>query len=248
MVFFIFVQSLSHVQLFATPWTAAHQASLSFTRSWSVLKFTSIESVMLSNHLILCLPLFLLPSVFPSIRVLSHQSALHIRWPKYWHLSFSISPSNEYSGLISFRVDWFDLLAVQRTLKSFLQYHSSKASVLRCSAFFKVQFSHLYMTTRKTKKQDLKSYSLQNENHSHRKLIKMITWITALCNSMKLWAVLCRATHDRQVMVESSDYTWSTGEGNGKPLQCSCLENPMNSMKSQKNNCGMNVYNPFMYF
>ena len=180
------VQSLSCVRLFAAPWTAAHQASLSITNSRSLLKLMSIKSVMPSNHLILCRSLLLPPSIFPSIRVFSNESVLHIWWPKYWDFNFNISPSNEYSGLISFRVDWFDLLAVQRTLKSFLQYHSSKASVLRCSAFFMVQFSHLYMTTRKTKKQDLKSYSLQNENHSHRKLIKMITWITALCNSMKL--------------------------------------------------------------
>ena len=213
-----------------------HQASLSFTKSWGLLKLMNIESVMPSNHLILCHHLFLLRSIFPSIRVFSHQSALRIRWPKYWHFGFSISPSNEYSGLISFRMDWFDLLAVQRTLKSILQYHSSKVSILWCSAVFMVRFSHLYMTTRKTKKQELKSYSFQNENHSHRELIKMITWITAsaLCNSMKLWAMPCRATRDRQVMVESSDYTWSPGEGNGKPLQYSCLENPANSMKSQK--------------
>ena len=123
------VQSLSHVQRFATPWTAAWQASLSFTISQSLLKFVSIESVMPSNHLILCYLLLLLPSTFSSIRVLSNESALCIRWPKYW--SFSISPSNEYSGLISFRIDWFDLLAVQGTLKSLLQHHSSKASVLQ---------------------------------------------------------------------------------------------------------------------
>ena len=126
----MFLCLVSCVRLFATPWTAAREASPFFTTSQSVLKFMSIESVMLSNHLILCLPLFLLPSIFPSIRVFSHQSALHIRWPKYWHFSFSISPSNEYSGLISFRVDWFDLLAVQGTLKSLLQHHNLKASVL----------------------------------------------------------------------------------------------------------------------
>ena len=116
--------------LFVTPWTAARQASLSITNSWSLLKLMSIELVMPSNHLILCRPLLLLPSVFPSIRVFSEESFLHTRWPKYWSFSFSISPSNEYSGLISFRTDWFDLLAVQGTLKSFLQYHSSKASIL----------------------------------------------------------------------------------------------------------------------
>ena len=130
------VQSLSRVRFFATPWTAACQASLSITNSRSLLKIVSIESVMPSNHLILCYPLLLLPSIFPSIRVFSNESVLHIRWPKYWSFSFSNSPSNEYSGLISFRVDWLDLLAVQGTLKSLLQHHSSKASVLHCSAFF----------------------------------------------------------------------------------------------------------------
>ena len=144
------VQSLSHVQLFATPWTAAPQASLSFTVSQSLLKLMSIESVMSSNHLILCRPLLLLPSIFTSIRVFSSESALRIRWPKYWSFSFSISPSNKYSGLVSFRIDWFDLLAVQRTLRSLLQHHSSKASILRHSAFFMVQLSHPYMTTGKT--------------------------------------------------------------------------------------------------
>ena len=135
---------------FVTPWTAAHQASLSITNSWSLLKFVSIESVMRSNHLILCCPLLLLPSIFPSIRVFSNESVLRIRWPKYWSFSFSLNHSNECSGLISFRMDWLDLLAVQRTLKSLLQYHSSKASILQCSAFFTVQLSHPYMTTGKT--------------------------------------------------------------------------------------------------
>ena len=132
------VQSLTHVQLFVTPWTAAHQASLSITNSRSLLKLMSIESVMPSNHLILCRPLLLLPSIFPSIRVFHNESVLCIRWTKYWSFSFSISPSNEYSGLISFRIDWFDLLAVQGTLKSLLQHHSSKASILQLSAFFMV--------------------------------------------------------------------------------------------------------------
>ena len=144
----VFIQSLSPVQLFATPWTAARQASLFFTISRSLLKLMFIESVKSSNHLILCHPLFLLPSIFPSIRVFSNESGLHIRWPKYW--SFSISPSNDYSGLISFRMDWFDLLAVQGTLKSLLQHHSSKASILRHSGFFMAQLSHPYMTTGKT--------------------------------------------------------------------------------------------------
>ena len=143
------VQSLSCVRLFVTPWTAAHQASLSFTVFWSLLKLMSIESVMPSNRLILCHPLLLL-SVFPSIRVFSSESILSIRWPKYWIFSFSISLSNEYSGLISFRIDWFDLLAIQGTLKSLLQHLSLKASVLRCSAFFMVQLSRLYVTTVET--------------------------------------------------------------------------------------------------
>ena len=135
------VQLLSHVQLFATPWTVACQASLSITNSQSLLKLMFLESVMPSNHLILCRPLLLLPSIFPSIKDFSNESVLRIRWPKYWSFSFSISPSNEYSGLISFGMDWLDFLAVQGTLKSLLQYHSSKASILWCSAFFIVQLS-----------------------------------------------------------------------------------------------------------
>uniref|UniRef100_A0AC11DUU0 Uncharacterized protein n=1 Tax=Ovis aries TaxID=9940 RepID=A0AC11DUU0_SHEEP len=134
----------------ATPWTAAHQASLSITNSQSLCKLMSIELVMPSSHLILCRPLVLLPSVFPSIRVLSSESVLCIRWPKYWHFSFSISPSSEYSGLISFRMDWLNFLAVQGTLKRLLQHHSSKASVLWCSAFFILQLSNPYLTTGKT--------------------------------------------------------------------------------------------------
>ena len=144
------VQLLSRVRLFETPWIAAHQASLSITNSWSSLKLISIESVMPSNHLFLCRPLLLPPSIFPSIRVFSNDSVLCIRWPKYWSYSFSISPSNEYSGLISFRMDWLDLLAVQGTFKSLLQHHSSKASILQHSAFFTVLLSHPYMTTGKT--------------------------------------------------------------------------------------------------
>ena len=144
------VQSLSRVRLFATPWTAACQASLSITNSRSLLKLISIESVMLSNHLILCHPLLLLPSIFPSIRVFSKELVLRIRWPKYWNFTFSISPSNEYSGLVSFRIAWLDLLAVQGTLKSLLQHHSSKTPVLWRSAFFMVQLSHPYRTTGKT--------------------------------------------------------------------------------------------------
>ena len=144
------LQWLSRVWLFATPWTEAHQASLSITDSQSLLKFLSIESVMSFNHLILCHPPLLLPSIFPSITVFSNESVLLIRWPKYWSFNFSISPSNEYSGLISFRMDWWDLLAVQGTLKSLLQHHSSKASILQLSAFFIVQLSHPYVTPGKT--------------------------------------------------------------------------------------------------
>ena len=146
---FTSVQSLSLVWLFVTPWTAARQASLSITNSRSSLRLMSIESVMPSSHLILCRPLVLPPSIFPSIRVFSNESVLHMRWPKYWSFSFSISPSNEHSGLISFRMDWLDLLAIQGTLKSLLQHHSSKASILQHSAFFIVQLSHPFMITRK---------------------------------------------------------------------------------------------------
>ena len=138
-------------QLFATPWNAARQASLSIiTNSRSSCKLMSIKLVMPSSHLILCHPLLFPPSIFPSIRVFSNESVLGIRWPKYWSFSFSINLSNKHSGLISFRMDWLDLLAVQRTLKSLFQHHSSKASILRCSAFFIVELSHLYMTTGKT--------------------------------------------------------------------------------------------------
>ena len=144
------VQSLSRVRLFATPWTAALQASLSITNSRSLLQIMSIESVMPSNHLVFCRPLLLPPSIFPSIRVFSNESVLRMRWPKNWSFSFSISPSTEHAGLISFRMDWLDLLAVQGTLKCLLQHHSSKASILRCTVFFIVQLSHPYMTTGKT--------------------------------------------------------------------------------------------------
>ena len=144
------VQSLSCVQLFANPWTSACQASLSITNSWSLLKLMSIELVRPSNHLILCHPFFLLPLIFPSIRVFFNESVLCIMWPKYWSFSLSISSSNEYSGLIFYRMDCLDLLAVQGTLKSLHQHHSSKALILWCSAFFMVQLSHPYMTTGKT--------------------------------------------------------------------------------------------------
>ena len=144
------VQLLSRVRLFATPWIAAHQASLSITNSWSSLKLMSIELVMPSSHLILCRPLLLLPTIPPSIRVFSNESTLCMRWPKYWSFSFSIIPFKEHLGPISFRMDWLDLLPVQGTLKSLLQHHSSKASILQCSAFFTVQLSHPFMTTGKT--------------------------------------------------------------------------------------------------
>ena len=143
------VQLLTHVRLFVTPWTAACQASLSITTSRSLLKLMSVESVMPYNHLILCCPLLLLPSIFSSMRVFSNLGSFCIRWPKDWSFSFNISPSSEYSGLISFRMDWLDLLAVQETLKSLLQHHSSKASVLQCSPFFIVQLSHPYMSAGK---------------------------------------------------------------------------------------------------
>ena len=145
------VQLLIHVRLFVTPWITAHQASLSITKTQSLLKFMSIKLVMHSNHLILFCPLLLVPLIVPSIRVFSNESVLHIRWPKYWSFSFRISPSNEYSGLISFRMDWLDLLAVQGTLRSLFQHHSSKASILCCWAFFTVQLLHPYMITEKTK-------------------------------------------------------------------------------------------------
>ena len=149
-IYFSSVQSLNCVRLFATPWTAACQASLSITNSQSLPKLMSIELVVPSNYLILCLPLLLLPSIFPSIRVFSSGSALCIRWPKYWSFSFNIIPSSEHPALISFRLGWLDLLAVQGTLKSLLQHHSSKAAILQCSAFFTLQLSHPYMTTGKT--------------------------------------------------------------------------------------------------
>ena len=144
------IQSLNHVQLFVTPRTAVHHTSLSITNSWSLLKLTSIESAVPSKTLILYCPLFLLPLIFPSVRVFSNESVLRIGWPKYWSFNFSISPSSKYSGLISFSIDWFDLLAVQGTLKSLLQHHSSKASILWCSAFFMVQLSYPGMNIGKT--------------------------------------------------------------------------------------------------
>ena len=157
------VQSLRRLRLFATLWIAAHQVSLSFTISRSLIKLMSVEMIVPSNHLILCHPLLLLPSIFPSIRIFSSELALRIRWHKYWSFSFNIRPSNEYSGLISFRIDWFDLLAVQGTLKSLLQHHSSKASILQHSAFFMVQLSHLYRTTGKKHRFDCMRLYLQTD-------------------------------------------------------------------------------------
>ena len=186
------VQLLSCVQLFVSPWTAALQSSLSITNSQSLFKLMSIESGIPSSHLILCRPLLLPPSIFPSIRVFSNESVLCIRWPKYWSFSFSISPSNEYSELITFRIDWFDFLAVQGTLKSLLQHHSSKASILQCSAFFIVQLSHPYMTTGKT-------IALTRQTFSGKVMSLLFNMLSRLV----------------------------IGEGNGTPLQYSCLENPM---------------------
>ena len=185
---------------------------------------------MPSNHLILCRPLLLPPSIFPSIKVFSNELVLHIRWPKYWSFSFSISPSNEYSGLIFFRIDWFDLLAVQRTLKSLFQHHSSKASVLQCSAFFMVQLSYPYMTTGKTIALTRWTFVGKVMSLLFNMLSRLV--IAFLPRSKRL--LISWATQDRRVMVERSDTMWSTGEGNGKPLQYSCLENPMNSMKRCK--------------
>ena len=157
------VQLLSRVPLFVTPWTAAHQASLSITKSQSLLKLMSIELVMPSNHLILCQTLLLPPSIFPSIRVFSNESVLLIRWPKYWILSFSISPSNEHPGLISFRMDWLDLLAVKGTFKSLLQHYHSKPSIFQLSALFIVQLSHPYMTTKKKHSFDYTEFCWQSD-------------------------------------------------------------------------------------
>ena len=173
------VQSLSHVWLFVTLWTTVCQASLSITNSWSLLKLMSIKLKMPSNHLIVYHPLLFMPSIFPSIRVFANELAFCIRWPKYWSFSLSISPSNGYSGLISFRIDWFDLLAIQGALRSLLQHHCSNASILWCSAFFTVQLSHPHITTGKT-------------ILGHREILGPNFW-----------------------------------EGNGTPLQYSCLENPM---------------------
>ena len=194
----LFVQLFSHIQLFSTPWTTAHQASLSFTISLSLLKLRSNESVMPSNHLILCRPL-LLPSSFSSIRVFSDHSALWIRWPQYWSFSFSISPSSEYSGLISFQINWFDLLAFHRTLKSLFQHHSSKVSILRRSAFFMVQLPYLYMTTGKT--------------------IALTKQTFAGKGMSLLFKTLCSFKHEKEQMTFFADL-FQLGNNKGPPLWC----------------------------
>ena len=194
----IVVQFLSHVWLFATPWTAACQASLSFTVSWSLLRLMSIELVMSSNHLILCYPLLLPPSIFPSIRAFSNESVLCIRWPKYWNFGFNISPSNEYSGLISLRIDWLDLLAVQGTLKSLLQQHSSKASILWHSAFLTVQLSHPYMTTGKT-------IALTRWTFVGKVMSLFFNMQKGTCTSMFIAALLTIAKTSKQTKRSSTD-------------------------------------------
>ena len=192
------VQSLSYVGLFVTPWTAAHQASLSIPNTQSLLKLMSIELLMPSNHLTLCHPLLLLPSVFPSISVFSNESVLRIRWPKYWSFSFSIRPPKEHSGLISLRIDWLDLLAVQGTLKSLLQHHTSKASILRRSAFFMFQLSHPYTTTGKTI--TLIRWTFVGKGNTHMVFpSKIILWIAHLFITVTSNAINC---HQLKVCVE----------------------------------------------
>ena len=199
------VQSLSHVRLFASPWIAARQASLSITNSQSLLKLMSIESVMPSNHLILCHPSLLLPPIPPSIKVFSNESTLHMRWPKYWSFSFSISPSNKHPGLISFRMGWLDLLAVQGTLKSLLQHYRSKASILWCSAFFPVQLSHPYMTSGKTMALTRRTF-----------VGKVMSLL------FKEFCLPIQQTRDAGLIPGSKG---SPGEGNDNSLQYACLKN-----------------------
>ena len=184
------VQSLSHVQLFVTSWTIARQASLSITNSWSLFKLIFIESVMPSNHLILCCPLLLLPSIFPSIRVFSNEWAFRIRWPNYRSFSFDISPSNEHLGLISFRMDWLDLFAVQGTLKSLLQHHSSKASILQHSTFFIVQLSHPYMTTGKTIALTRQTFVGKVMPLLFKMLSRLVVLFTSLYTLYSIWLTL----------------------------------------------------------
>ena len=201
------VQSLSRVRLFATPWIAARQASLSITNSRSLLKLMPVESVMPSSHLILCRPLLLLPLIPPSIRVFSNKSTLPMRWPKYWSFSFSISPSNEHIGLISFRMDWLDLLVAQGTLKSLLQHHSSKASIFWHSAFFTVQLSHPYMTTGKT-------IALTRQT-----FVDKVMSFLSINFFMYKWYIFFF------LLCSHLSYAF-IGEENGNPLQYSCLGNP----------------------
>ena len=204
------IQSLSHVRLFATPWTAARQDSLSITNSQSLLKLMSIESVMPSNHLIFFHPLLLPLSIFPSIRVFSNESVLHIRWPKYWSFSFSfsISPSNEHSGLISFRMDWLDLLAVQGTLKSLLQHHCSKASILWHSAFFTVQLSHPYMTTGKTIALTRRTFDLLNVQNTEK--LKNVYKSVYQPKQMwvNIWIKQRRQWHPTPVLLPGKSHGW----------------------------------------
>ena len=219
------VQLLNHVQLFATPWIAGRQASLSITNSQSSLKLMSIKSVMPSSHHILCCPLLLLPQIPPRIRVFSNESTLHMKWPKYWSFSFSISPSKEHPGLISFRMDWLDLLAVQGTLKSLLQHHSSKAPILWCSAFFTVQLPHPYMTTGKTVALTRWTFvgklmslpfnmlsRLPEKSHGQKSLVGCSPW--------------GHTESDMTERLHSHFLLSCIGEGNDNPLQFSCLENP----------------------
>ena len=230
------VQLLSRVWLFVTPWTTARQTSLSIINSWSAPKPMSIVSVMPSNHLILCRPLLLLPSIFPSIRVLSNESALCMRWPKYWSFSFNINPSNEHPGLVSFGMDWLDLLAVQGTLKSLLQHHSSKASILWCSAFFIVQLSHPYMTTGKTIALTTRNFVNKVMSLLFNMLSRLVMWRrqwqptpVLLPGRFHGWRSLegCSSWGRRESdTTERLHFQFSLsciGEGNGNPLQCSCL-------------------------
>ena len=224
------VQSLSCVRLSATPWTAARQASLSITNSRSLPILMSLESVMPSNHLILCHPLLLLPSLFPSIRVFSSESALCIRWPKYWSFSFNIRPSNEHLELISFRMDWLDLVAVQGTLKSLLQHHSSKASILWRLAFFTVQLSHPYMTTGKTTALTRWTFAGKVMSLLLKMLSRLVITFLPMCKHGRQMLYHLRRKASNYNEEDSGSIPGSQrspGEGNGNPLQYSCLGNPM---------------------
>ena len=229
-------QSLSHVWLFANPWTAACRASLSITNPWSLLKLMSIKLVMTCNHLILCCLLLLPPSIFPRIRVFSKESVLCIRWPKYWNFSFSISSSNEYSGLISFRIDWFDLLAVQGALKSLLQHHSSKVPILWHSAVFMVQVSDPYLTTGKIIALTRQTFVAKVMSPLFNMLSRfIIAFLPESKHLLTSWlqspsAVILEPKKIKSVIFSPSichEVMGPVGEGNGNPLQYSCLENPM---------------------